>query len=173
MVDALATRGGMSSMLTTIWLVMAAFAFGGVAEKIGVLDRLISPIVTVARSTGRLVAMVVVSILATSIAAADQYLAIVLPGRMFKRAFADRGLPPALLSSSVGAAATPSSALIPWNSCGAYMAATLGVATFSYAPYAIFNFANPLLAIAVAYLGAGTLRWLGLKRPKRADGEAA
>lgn len=173
MVDALATRGGMSSMLTTVWLVMAAFAFGGVAEKISVLDRLIGPIVNVARSTGRLVAMVVVSILATSIAAADQYLAIVLPGRMFKRTFEDRGLPPVLLSSSVGAAATPSSALIPWNSCGAYMAATLGVATFSYAPYAIFNFANPLLAITVAYLGAGTFRRLGLKRPKRADGEAA
>ena len=108
----------------------------------------------------------------TSIAAADQYLAIVLPGRMFKRAFEDRGLPPVLLSSSVGAAATPSSALIPWNSCGAYMAATLGVATFSYAPYAIFNFASPLLAIAVAYLGARTLSWRSLRRPKRADKEA-
>jgi NhaC family Na+:H+ antiporter len=102
--------------------------------------------------------MLVVSILATSIATADQYLAIVLPGRMFKRTFDDRGHPPILLTSSVGAAATPSSALIPWNSCGAYMAATLGVATFSYAPYAIFNFVNPLLAIAVAFVGAKALR---------------
>jgi Na+:H+ antiporter, NhaC family len=152
MVDQLTTRGGMESMLTTVWLVMAAFAFGGIAEKIGALDRLITPIVRAARSVVSLVAMLVISILATSIATADQYLAIVLPGRMFKRAFEERGQPAILLSSSVGAAATPTSALIPWNSCGAYMAATLGVATFSYAPYAIFNFANPLLAIAAAYL---------------------
>jgi NhaC family Na+:H+ antiporter len=156
-VDQLATRGGMSSMLSTIWLVMAAFAFGGIAEKIGVLDRLLEPIVSAAKSIGSLVAMLVVSILATSIATADQYLAIVLPGRMFRRAFEDRGQPPVLLSSSVGAAATPSSALIPWNSCGAYMAATLGVTTLSYAPYAIFNLVNPLLAIAAAYVGARAL----------------
>ncbi len=154
MVDQLATRGGMSSMLTTIWLIIAAFAFGGVAEKIGVLERLIDPIAGAARSAGSLVVMLVISVLATSIATADQYLAIVLPGRMFKRSFEERAQPPVILSSSIGASATPTSALIPWNSCGAYMAATLGVATFSYVPYAIFNFANPLLAIAVAYLGA-------------------
>jgi NhaC family Na+:H+ antiporter len=153
-VDQLATRGGMESMLPTIWLVIAAFAFGGIAEKIGALDRLITPIVGVAKTTGTLVAMLVVSILATSIATADQYLAIVLPGRMFKRTFEDRGYPPILLTSSVGAAATPTSALIPWNSCGAYMAATLGVTTFSYAPYAIFNFVSPLLAVALAAVGA-------------------
>ena len=158
LVDQLATRGGMESMLPTIWLVIAAFAFGGVAEKIGALDRLITPIVGAAKTTGTLVVMLVVSILATSIATADQYLAIVLPGRMFKRAFEDRGNPPVLLTSSLGAAATPTSALIPWNSCGAYMAATLGVGTLSYAPYAIFNFINPLLAIAVAYLGARALQ---------------
>lgn len=153
MVDQLATRGGMRSMLTTVWLIIAAFAFGGIAEKIGVLERLIDPIARAAKSAGSLVVMLVISVLATSIATADQYLAIVLPGRMFKRSFEERDQPPVLLSSSVGASATPTSALIPWNSCGAYMAATLGVATFSYAPYAIFNLVNPLLAIAVAYLG--------------------
>jgi NhaC family Na+:H+ antiporter len=161
MVDQLATRGGMESMLKTIWLIMAAFAFGGIAEKIGVLDRLITPVVGAAKSTVALVATLVVSILATSIATADQYLAIVLPGRMFRRAFEDRGHQPILLTSSVGASATPTSALIPWNSCGAYIAATLGVATFSYAPYAIFNFANPLLAIAAAWLGARALHGRG------------
>jgi Na+:H+ antiporter, NhaC family len=160
MVDQLATRGGMASMLTTVWLIIAAFAFGGVAEKIGALDRLITPIVSVAKSTGSLVAMLVAAIVGTNVATADQYLAVVLPGRMFKRAFEDRGHPPVLLSSSLGAAATPTSALIPWNSCGAYMAATLGVATFSYAPYAIFNFVNPLLAIAVAYVGTRAFRRL-------------
>ena len=153
-VDQLATRGGMRSMLTTVWLIIAAFAFGGVAEKVGVLQRLIDPITHIAKSAGSLVVMLVISVVGTSIATADQYLAIVLPGRMFRRSFEERDRPPLLLSSSVGASATPTSALIPWNSCGAYMAATLGVATFSYAPYAIFNFVNPLLAIAVAYWGA-------------------
>jgi Na+:H+ antiporter, NhaC family len=158
MVDRLATRGGMESMLKTIWLIMAAFAFGGVAEKIDVLNWLITPIINAATSAGAAVGMLVVSVLGTSIATADQYLSIVLPGRMFKRAFGDLGHPPLLLSSSVGAAATPTSALIPWNSCGAYVAATLGVATFSYAPYAVFNLVNPVLAILIAYIGARTLR---------------
>lgn len=157
-VDTLATRGGMASMLTTIWLVMAAFAFGGVAEKIGVLDRLIAPITRAATSTVGLVVALVLSVLATGLATADQYLAVVLPGRMFRRAFEERGHPPVLLSSSVGASATPTSALIPWNSCGAYLAATLGVATLSYAPYAIFNIVNPLLVIVAAGIGARALR---------------
>ena len=85
-------------------------------------------------------------------------MSIVLPARMFKAAFAKRGFAPIVLSRPVGGAATPTSALIPWNSCGAYMAATLGVATVSYAPYAVFNFASPLLVIAIAVLGVRTLR---------------
>lgn len=153
-VDMLTTRGGMSSMLPTIWLVITAFAFGGVVEKTGALNRLITPIVNLAHTTVALVATLVAAVFATNIATADQYLAVVLPGRMLKRAFEERGLPSVLLSRSVGAAATPSSALVPWNSCGAYMAATLGVATFSYMPFAIFNIAAPLLTIVAAYLGA-------------------
>lgn len=156
--DQLATRGGMSSMLSTIWLIIAAFAFGGIAEKTGVLERLISPIVSAARTTGRLIASVVVAVLGAGIATADQYLAIVLPGRMFKQSFTARGLGPTVLSRSVGASGTPTSALIPWNSCGAYLAVTLGVATLSYAPYAIFGIASPLLAIAAGYMGFRVLR---------------
>ncbi|MPZ35934.1 MAG: Na+/H+ antiporter NhaC [Rhodospirillales bacterium] len=156
--DQVATRGGMSSMLSTVWLIISAFAFGGVAEKTGVLDRLISPIVRTARTSGRLIASLVVSVLAAGISTADQYLAIVLPGRMLKQAFAERGLAPIVLSRSVGASATPTSALIPWNSCGAYLATTLGVATLSYAPYAIFGFASPLLTIAAGYMGFRILR---------------
>ena len=77
---------------------------------------------------------------------------------MFKNGFRDSGLAPVMLSRAVGDSATPTSALIPWNSCGAYMAATLGVATFSYLPFAVFNFASPLLAIALAYVGVRMLR---------------
>jgi len=89
---------------------------------------------------------------------ADQYIAIVLPGRMFKSAFEKRGLAPVVVSRTVGDTATPTSALIPWNSCGAYMAATLGVATWSYAPFALFSFVSPLVTIAFAYLGIRMLR---------------
>jgi Na+:H+ antiporter, NhaC family len=152
-IDLLVSRGGMDSMLNTIWLIITALAFGGVVEKCGVLDRLITPIVERARSAGALVASLVTSIVATNIVTADQYIAIVLPGRMFKSAFARRGLAPVALSRAVGDTATSTSALIPWNSCGAYMAATLGVATLSYAPFAIFSFVSPLLTIAVAYAG--------------------
>jgi NhaC family Na+:H+ antiporter len=151
--DMLATRGGMDSMLNTIWLVVTALAFGGVVEKAGVLDRLITPIINRAKSTGSLVAALSSSVVATNVITADQYIAIVLPGRMFKPSFAKRGLAPVVLSRTVGDTATPTSALIPWNSCGAYMAATLGVATWSYAPYAVFSYVSPLLAIGLAFAG--------------------
>jgi NhaC family Na+:H+ antiporter len=157
-IDQLVTRGGMESMLNTIWLIITALAFGGVVEKAGMLDRLIAPIIAMAKSTGALVASLVAAVLATNVATADQYMAVVLPARMFKIAFARRGLAPVVLSRSVGASATPTSALVPWNSCGAYMSATLGVATLSYLPYAVFNIASPLLTIAGAYLGIRMLR---------------
>jgi NhaC family Na+:H+ antiporter len=152
-IDRLVTRGGMSSMLNTIWLIITALAFGGVIEKAGVLDRVITPIVEKAKSGGRLVATLVGSIFATNVATADQYIALVLPGRMFKKAFAERGYEPFVLSRTIGAAGTPTSAIVPWNSCGAFMAATLGVPTLAYAPFAVFSIASPLLAIAFAFLG--------------------
>jgi NhaC family Na+:H+ antiporter len=159
--DMLVSRGGMESMLNTIWLIITALAFGGVVEKAGVLTRLIAPVIERAKSAGALVASLVAAIFATNVITADQYIALVLPGRMFKGAFAQRGYDPAVLSRTVGASATPTGALIPWNSCGAYMAATLGVATFSYLPYAVFNFASPLLAVAMAYGGIRMLRSAG------------
>lgn len=157
-IDLLVTRGGMASMLNTIWLIITALAFGGVVEKAGVLDRLIAPVLAAAKSAGALVASLVGAVFATNVVTADQYIAIVLPGRMFKGAFAKRELAPVVLSRTIGASGTPTGALIPWNSCGAYLAATLGVATFSYLPYALFNLVSPLLAIALAYLGIRVLR---------------
>ena len=151
--DDLASRGGMESMLGTIWLIVAALAFGGVVEKAGVLDKLITPIIARAKSDGGVVASLVASAFATNVITADQFIAIVLPGRMFKQAFATRGLAPVVLSRSVGNAAIATSPLIPWNSCGAYMAATLGVATLSYAPFAIFCLALPVITVAIAYAG--------------------
>lgn len=161
-IDHLLSRGGMESMLDTIWLVIAALAFGGVAEKAGVLDKIISPVIAVVKSTGALIAAIVAAVFATSIVTADQYIAIVLPGRMFKSAFETRGFLPVVLSRTIGGAATPTSALVPWNSCGAYMAASLGVATLSYAPYAIFNLISPLVVIAAAFAGVRMLRGSGM-----------
>jgi NhaC family Na+:H+ antiporter len=171
--DQLSSRGGMESMLDTIWLVITALAFGGVVEKAGVLDRLIAPVLAAAKSAGALVASLVGAVFATNIATADQYIAIVLPGRMFKNAFQSRGYAPIVLSRTIAAAGTPTSALIPWNSCGAYMAATLGVATLSYAPYAVFNVASPLLAIALAYTGIRMLRGPATPTPAAAEAAAA
>jgi NhaC family Na+:H+ antiporter len=152
-VDILVNRGGMESMLDTVWLVIAALAYGGVIEKIGVIERLISPVVAAAKSAGALVASVVGAVIATNIVTADQYMAGVLPARMFKQAFEKRGYAPTVMSRAIGDSATPTGALIPWNSCGAFMAATLGVATFDYLPYAIFNFTAPVLTILFAVFG--------------------
>jgi NhaC family Na+:H+ antiporter len=152
-IDELVSRGGMASMLNTIWLIITALSFGGVVEKAGVLDRLITPVIDAAKSAGALIASLVAAVVGTNIITADQYISVILPGRMFKNAFAARGLAPVVLSRAVGASGTPTSALIPWNSCGAYMAATLGVATFSYLPYAVFNLVSPLLVIGLAYTG--------------------
>lgn len=151
--DQLLSRGGMSSMLVTIWLILTALAFGGVIERIGVLDRLLEPVMRAATSTGRLVSSLVVAAIGTNALAADQYIAIVLPGKLFQNAFARMNLRPEALSRAVGDSATVTSALIPWNSCGAYMAATLGVATIAYAPFAFFNLLNPFISIALAFAG--------------------
>jgi NhaC family Na+:H+ antiporter len=151
--DVLVTRGGMESMLNTIWLIITALAFGGVVEKCGVIERLISPIIEKAKTAGALVASLVAAAIATNIVTADQFIAVVLPARMFKDAFATRGFAPVVLSRAVGDTATTTGSLIPWNSCGAYMAATLGVGTLSYAPYAVFCFVSPLLTVAIACAG--------------------
>ncbi|MCA0869880.1 Na+/H+ antiporter NhaC [Seohaeicola saemankumensis] len=151
--DQFLSRGGMYSMLGTIWLILTALSFGGVIEKIGVLDRLLEPVLRTAKTTGRLVTSLVVSAFGANVLASDQYIAIVLPGKIFQKAFRKHGLRPEVLSRAVGDSATVTSALVPWNSCGAYMAATLGVATVSYAPYAVFNFVNPLITILFAYTG--------------------
>ena len=157
-IDMLASRGGMERMLDTIWLIIVALAFGGVVEKAGVIERLIAPVLAAVKSNGALVAATVGSTVTTNIVTADQYIAIVLPGRMFKGAFQKRGLAPVVLSRSLGDSATVTSALIPWNSCGAFMAATLGVATVAYAPFTFFNILSPLISVAMGFLGIRMLK---------------
>jgi len=119
-------------MLSTIFLVFSALSFGAVMEYGGMLARLIESILAAAKSTGSMIAAVLVTSVGVNIVAADQYLAIVLPGRMYRAEFSRRGLHPKNLSRAIEDAGTITSPLIPWNTCGAYMAATLGVPTLAY-----------------------------------------
>jgi NhaC family Na+:H+ antiporter len=152
-VDGLLSRGGMSSMLNTIWLILTALAFGAVLEHGGMLNRLIESALRSAKSTGTLIMTVVLSCIGINIVAADQYIAIVLPGKMYRAEFARRGIEPKNLSRVIEDAGTLTSPLVPWNTCGAYMAAALGVPTLAYLPYAFFNLINPLVSIIYGFTG--------------------
>ena len=151
--DRLLSRGGMEGMLNTVWLILTALAFGAVLEHAGMLNRLIEPVTRRVRSIGSLVAAVVATCIGVNVIASDQYIAIVLPARMFRVEFDRRGLLPVTLSRAVGDSGSVTSPLIPWNSCGAYVAAALGVPTLSYAGFAFFSLLNPLATITIALLG--------------------
>lgn len=151
--DALVSRGGMNSMLGTVWLIIAALTFGAILEQCGMLGRILTPLLRRARSTGRLIATSALTCVGCNILMADQYIAIALPGRMYRTIFQKRGLSTRNLSLVLGTSATITSPLVPWNTCGAYMAATLGVATWSYLPFCFFNWLSPLLAVAFGLIG--------------------
>jgi NhaC family Na+:H+ antiporter len=157
-VDELLSRGGMSSMLNTIWLILCAMAFGAVMERTGLLERLIRGVLGMARSTAALIAATLGTAMGSNVLAADQYMSIVLTGRIYRPEYERRGLHPLNLSRALEDAGTLTSPLVPWNTCGAYMAATLGVATLDYLPYALFNLINPLVAVIFAYAGFKILR---------------
>jgi NhaC family Na+:H+ antiporter len=152
-VDTLLNRGGMISMLPTVALIVCALSFGGVMERTGMLGVIAAAILRVAKSTGSLIAATVLTCLGMNIIAPDQYLSIVVPGRMYREAYHKAGLHPKNLSRCLEDSGTLTSPLIPWNSCGAYMWATLGVFPFAYAPYAFLNLINPLVSILLGYLG--------------------
>jgi len=157
-VDDLLTRGGMASMLNTVWLIVCAMGFGAMMEKTGLLERMIRSVLKAARSTGSLIAATLATAVGANAVAADQYMAIVLTGRLYQPEFRRRGLAPENLSRALEDAGTITSPLIPWNTCGAYMAATLGVATLDYLPWAFFNIVSPLVAVVLAYAGFKILR---------------
>lgn len=150
--DELLTSGGMSGMLGTIWLVMSAMMFGGAMEGTGFLRRITQVLVARTKSAAGLVSATVGTCLFTNISASDQYLAVVVPGRMFISAYKDRGLASKNLSRTLEDSGTVTSVLIPWNTCGAYHATVLGVATLSYAPFAFFCLISPVMTILVAAL---------------------
>ena len=153
MVDDLLTRGGLQSMMSTVALIICALSFGGIMERTGMLEVLARAFLKKVQQTGSLVATTIFSCIGMNIIGSDQYMAIVIPGRMYKNAFDAQGLHPKNLSRCLEDSATLSSPLIPWNSCGAFMHATLGVNPLIYLPYAFLNYINPMVSIFYGYTG--------------------
>ncbi len=147
--ELLATRG-MAGMLNTIWLIVAAMVFGGVMESAGLLLRITQSVIKYVKSTVSLVASTVGTCIFFNVTASDQYISIVVPGRMYSKTFRDQKLKPELLSRTLEDSGTVTSVLIPWNTCGATQASVLGVPTMTYAPFAFFNLISPFMTIFMA-----------------------
>jgi len=152
-VDDLLSTGGMAGMLGTIWLILSAMVFGGIMDASGMLKRIAEVIISIVNSTGSLITSTAASCVFFNITASDQYLAIVVPGKMFEKIYKERGLAPENLSRTLEDSGTVTSVLIPWNTCGAAQSNVLGVATFTYLPYCFFNIISPFMTIFFAYAG--------------------
>ncbi len=150
-VNNLLSTGGMADMLDTIWLILTAMVFSGVMESAGMLIRIAESIVRMANSTGSLVASTVATSVFMNITASEQYISIVIPGRMFKEVYKRKGLKPEVLSRTLEDGGTVTSVLIPWNTCGAVQASVLGISTLVYAPFVFFSILSPIVTIAFAY----------------------
>ena len=152
-IDSLLSRGGMDSMMWTVSLILCAMTFGGVMEKTGMLQAIADEMLKLAKSTGSLVVATILTAIVMNLIAGDQYLSIVIPGRMFKSAYDERGLAPKNLSRVLEDSGTLTSPMIPWNTCGAYMITTLGIAPWTYVPYCFLNICNPLVSIFYGFTG--------------------
>ncbi|WND03963.1 Na+/H+ antiporter NhaC [Temperatibacter marinus] len=150
-VDSLINKGGMASMNNTVWLIISAMAFGGMMEKAGLVNKLVQSILARVSTVRGLLASTLATAFGTNLIASDQYMSIVMPGRMYKAEFEKRNLDSRNLSRAIEDAGTVTSALIPWNTCGAFMAGALGVATIDYLPYAFFNIFSPIVALVSAW----------------------
>lgn len=145
------SSGGMSGMMGTIWLIMCAMVFGGVMEGIGALQKISNSLLNMADSVFGLFASTVASCITLNATASDQYLAIVVPGKMFAKAYRDKGLAPENLSRTLEDTGTVTSALVPWNTCGAYQSGVLGVPVVDYFIYAVFNYISPIMTLTFAF----------------------
>ena len=146
------SSGGMAGMMGTIWLIMCAMVFGGIMDGIGALERITESLLKMAKTTFGLFASTVGSCLALNVTASDQYLAIVVPGKMFSKAYEERGLAPENLSRTLEDSGTVTSVLVPWNTCGAYHSSVLGVGVAEYGIYAVFNWLSPFMTLLFAAL---------------------
>ena len=149
----LLSTSGMSGMLGTVWLILSAMAFGGAMEASGFLATITNTIIRFARGSASLITSTLVACGVLNVTASDQYLAIVVPGRMFKDVYRERGLAPENLSRTLEDSGTVTSVLVPWNTCGAYQSSVLGVATGDYFMYAFFNLLSPIMTLIYAWVG--------------------
>lgn len=166
-VNNLLETGGMRGMMNTVWLIICAMVFGGVMETGGLLQRITESVIKLAHNTGSLVAATSGTCIFFNLTASDQYLSIVVPGRMFADTYRERGLKPEVLSRTLEGSGTVTSVLVPWNTCGATQAIVLGVPTLVFLPYCFFNIISPFMDILFAYLNIKIARYLpGEKKPK-------
>lgn len=152
-VDELLSASGMAGMLNTVWLILCAMTFGGAMEGAGLLQRLTRAVMAGVRGEASLIATTSASCVFVNVTASDQYLSLLVPGRMFAPVYREQGLAPKLLSRTLEDSGTVTSVLVPWNTCGAYMSGVLGVATVAYLPFCFFNLASPLMTVLQGALG--------------------
>ncbi|MDY0394993.1 Na+/H+ antiporter NhaC [Virgibacillus halophilus] len=153
LVNELFNRGGLDSMMDTVSMTIIAMTFGGILEFSGMLKAMMDQLLKMVRSTGSLITTTIGSCVLTNASCSEQYISIVVPARMFSKIYTEKGLHSKNLSRSLEDGGTLTSVFFPWNTCGVYIYATLGVSAFSYAPYAILNYTVPLIGIFLAYTG--------------------
>ncbi|MDR7857375.1 Na+/H+ antiporter NhaC [Tissierella sp.] len=153
LIDELLSAGGLMGMMYSISLTIIAMMFGGIMEKTGQLEVIVHAILKKVKSVGGLVATTILTCIFSNITMPEQYIAIVVPGRMYARAYREKGLHPKLLSNTLEGAGTVTSALVPWNTCGAFLYGVLGVTAWEYARYAFFNYLTPLIIVIFAFTG--------------------
>ncbi|ASP48844.1 Na+/H+ antiporter NhaC [Cognaticolwellia beringensis] len=168
-IDRLLSGGGMASMLNTIWLIISAMVFGSIMEKVGLLKRVVESLVSATLKAGGLISTTIVTAFSINCISADQYISIVMTGRMYKDTYTEQGLAPENLSRALEDGGSVTSALVPWNTCGAYMQSVLLVSPLEYAVYCFFNWLSPIIGIICAFAGFKVKKLLVKSKPKPAN----
>ncbi|MGI6204462.1 MAG: Na+/H+ antiporter NhaC [Anaerovoracaceae bacterium] len=172
-VDSLLTSGGISNMLYSVSLTIIAMMFGGIMEATGLLQVLVSKLVKLAKKPASLVLTTELTCLLSNIVMPEQYISIVVPGRMYADTYKEKGLHPKTLSNALESSGTVTSALVPWNTCGAYIFSVLGVHTIKYLPYCTFNLIMPIVTVVMAYMGYTVADKYGFSLTRRAQRKEA
>jgi len=152
-VDKLLSAGGLMNMMYSISLTLIAMMFGGIMERTGQLEVIVERLLRGVKTAQGLVILTVATCIGSNMTMPEQYISIVVPGRMYAKAYEDKGLHPKTLSNALESSGTLTSSLIPWNTCGAFLYGVLGVPTFMYAKWAVFNYVTPLVVIALSFVG--------------------
>jgi NhaC family Na+:H+ antiporter len=156
--DDLLTAGGIENMMYSISLTILAMTFGGIMEKTGQLEVIVERLIRLAKGTTSLVGLTMLTCLGSNATMPEQYISVVVPGRMYNASYRKRGLHPKMLSNALEGSGTVTSALVPWNTCGVYMSGVLGVSTLAYAPWTFFNYLMPIAVFVMTLFGLLTVK---------------